>query len=210
MDDDHMEKFNIMPDCRLGIQLCLKSDHEEQAAMTSALGKERFWSSAHLHSHLEVLQSLVPNVVSTLCHPSNLCMHIYVSLYLFQSAESAHTWIDPFFFRVSAMVPSDQGMILSVEQVIQQRAKLPSTGYIDYTAVIANNNGASELDFTLLNLADELIELEYFLDSPTSTYLSILKPSVFFLAVPKIESATLLDHVPQAVREMYACAKKLK
>ena len=201
MTDDHLAKFNIKPDGRLGIQLCLKPGHAERAAVTSTLGKERFWSSANFHSHLEVLQSLV---VSTLTY------NIHISPYLCQTVESAHTWIDPFFFRVSAMLPSNQSMVLSVEQVIQQTTKHPSRGYIDYTAVIANNHQASELDFPFLNLADELIELEHVLTSLSSSDLSILMPSGFFVAVPKIESAILLEHVPQAVREMYACAKKLK
>ena len=43
------------------------------------------------------------------------------------------------------MVPSNQGMVLNVEQVIQQTPKHPSTGYIDYTAVIADDYQAGEL-----------------------------------------------------------------
>ena len=36
-------------------------------------------------------------------------------------------------------------------------------------------------------------------------------PSGFFVAVPKIlELESFMEHIPQTVREMYACAKKLK
>jgi hypothetical protein len=79
MTDGHLEKFNIMPDYELGIHLCLKPGHAERAAMTSTIGKERLWSSANFHSHLEVLQRLVPNVVSTLTY---VMVHTCVSLWL--------------------------------------------------------------------------------------------------------------------------------
>jgi hypothetical protein len=62
-------------------------------------------------------------------------------------------------------------------------------------------------------LTDELlIDVESFLIQPSFSNLSILMPSGFFVAVPKIESGyySIADHIPQAVREMYACVKRLK
>ena len=90
MTDGHLEKFNIMPDFELGIQLCLKPSYAERAAMTSTLGKERFWSSANFHSHLEVLQSLVPMMVSTTtCDILSwsfitTCAYMYLTLFLLE------------------------------------------------------------------------------------------------------------------------------
>ncbi len=116
--------------------------------MTSVLGKEKLWSSTNLYHHLEVLQGLVPNAVSTPYH--TLCMY----LNLCQTEESTHPWVDAFFFRTSAMVSSNKQMVLSLEQVISQTAIPPKihplrstalSGLINYAAVIADNGPASEL-----------------------------------------------------------------
>ncbi|KAH8976697.1 hypothetical protein EDB92DRAFT_2109525 [Lactarius akahatsu] len=118
--DQHLANFNITPHSR--VELDLKRAYEKRAEMTRLLGHEKLWSSTNFYRHLEVLQNLVPNV----------------------NEESARIWIDAFFFRTSAMVPCNKRMVLSVEQVVHQTVVGPLSsktlsGYIDYTAVIADN-----------------------------------------------------------------------
>ncbi|KAH9074351.1 hypothetical protein EDB83DRAFT_2312671 [Lactarius deliciosus] len=99
----------------------LLSSYEKQAAITSILGKEKFWSSTNFYHHLDVLQDLAPNVV----------------------------------YQQKAVNPCDSKTL---------------SGCIQYTAVIADKG----------------------------------------LAKKKIKSANLMEHVPQAIGEMYICAKNLK
>jgi hypothetical protein len=35
-------------------------------------------------------------------------------------------------------------------------------------------------------------------------------PNAFFIAEADLESVSLVDHIPQAISEMYACLKSLK
>ncbi|KAI9438756.1 hypothetical protein H4582DRAFT_196131 [Lactarius indigo] len=111
---------------------------------------------------------------------------------------SARRWIEPFLFRTSAMVSSNKRMILSMEQVVQQTPVNPSdsktlTGCINYTAVLADNDLA-----------------KVFLSDPTFKNLGTMMPCGFFVAEANPKSANLMVHVPQAIGEMYACAKNLK
>jgi hypothetical protein len=185
----------------------------EKAAITSSLGLDQFWSSANFHCHLEALQSLVPNVVSTTYH-TFACTYLTSPLHLNQNEKSAHPWIDAFFFRASAMVPPNEQMVLSLEQVIQQTMHPSSSttpsGFIDYTAVIADKNHASELIWPHWPQQMELIEVGFFFSDPSFTNLKTLMPSGFFVAEAKIDSVNLMEHLPQTVGEMFACAKKLK
>ncbi|KAH9172765.1 hypothetical protein EDB89DRAFT_1963556 [Lactarius sanguifluus] len=163
------------------VELSLKPGHEKRAAVASLRGKEELWSSTGLHRHLEALQQ------------GNL-----QGLVRNVNKESACRWIEPFFFRVSTMVLSNtMRMVLSPEQVVQQTAVNPSSsktlsGCIGYTAVIADNGVAN-----------------VFLSDPTFRNLCTM-PCGFFVAVANIELASLMEHVPQAIGEMYACAKSLK
>ncbi|KAH8978545.1 hypothetical protein EDB92DRAFT_2095768 [Lactarius akahatsu] len=174
---DHLYKFNIIPEFR--DQLSLKPGYEERAAVTSALGKEKLWSSTNLYHHLEVLQNLVPK------RPNE---------------ESAHPWVDAFIFRTSAMVSSKKHMVLCLEQVVSQRALHPQTlsftthsGLIGYTAAIADNYWA-----------------DGFFSDPTLVNLKLMMPCGFFIAEAKIGSFSLMEQLPQAIGEMYACAKHLE
>ena len=67
-----------------------------------------------------------------------------------QNEASARAWIDTFFFRVSAMLPPNQHMVLNVEHTIPAttiNASSLSTlsGFVDYTAVVAGQRDAGSL-----------------------------------------------------------------
>jgi len=148
----------------------------EQARKTQVIGKDDIWSSENLYRHLQRLQTLIPK----------------------SNEAAARAWIDAFFFRVSAMVPPDEMMVLSMEQQIPPTAVKPSSsttlhGIIDYTAATA-----------VKSVADK------FLSKPTIERLKSMSGLVVTEAKSSSKTPTLLrDHVPQAVGEMYACAKAL-
>lgn len=54
-------------------------------------------------------------------------------------------WIDAFLFRVSAMVPEDQSLVLNTKHGASATTITPSSiwsGYTDYTVVIADKKKA--------------------------------------------------------------------
>jgi len=68
-----------------------------------------------------------------------------ISRLVYQNEAAARTWIDAFFFRVSAMVPSDERVVLTMEQHIPPTAVGPSStttlhGIVDYTAAIVDES----------------------------------------------------------------------
>jgi len=171
--NDDLEKLNITPDDK---GIFLKSDHAQRAATTSVLGQDKLWSSLNFYRQLELLETLVPTT-------NEAC---------------ARVWIDAFFFRASAMLPSDKHMVLSLEQVVPQITVRPSSsttlsGFIDYTAVTANEKLA-----------------KIFLSDPILAKFRTTLPTSFFVAEAKVRSLQLTGHLPQAISEIYACAKSLK
>lgn len=72
-----------------------------------------------------------------------------ISCWIYQNEAAARAWIDAVFFRTSAMVPSNEMMVLSVEQKIPPTTVKPSSattlhGNIDYTAATADKSVASK------------------------------------------------------------------
>ncbi len=66
---------------------------------------------------------------------------------MYQTGASAHTWIDTFFFRASAMVPVDQRMVLNMEYIVPSTAIRPTSytsGRVDYTVLVAETDTAGE------------------------------------------------------------------
>lgn len=58
---------------------------------------------------------------------------------------ASRAWINAFFFRVSAMVPSNETMVLSVKQRVLTITLKPSSstttrGFIDYVAITATGS----------------------------------------------------------------------
>lgn len=169
--DDDLEKLNITPDDK---GIFLKSDHAQRVATTSVLGQDKLWSSLNFYRQLELLETLVP---TTAC---------------------ARVWIDAFFFRASAMLPSNKHMVLNLEQVVPQITACPSSsttlsGFINYTAVTANEKLA-----------------KIFLSDPILAKFRTTLPTGFFVAEAKVRSLQLTGHLPQTISEIYACAKSLK
>ncbi|PBL04137.1 hypothetical protein ARMGADRAFT_1158053 [Armillaria gallica] len=151
--------------------LRLKSDHLARAEKTTDLGKDQLWSSNNLHRHLNGLEMLVPQT----------------------SEANARSWIDAFFFRASAMVPTGMRMVLNMEHAIPATVFHSTTlaGQIDYSAVVAEESVADAI-----------------LDDPLMSTIRRLSPTGFSVTVA--EPGNLRDHVGQAVAEMYGCAKLLK
>lgn len=98
-----------------------------------------------LYQHLRVLNDPVPRAVRTTLYHT-----LGGVLKLCQNDASARAWIDAFFFGVSAMVGSDERMVLNLGHPIAQTVTHPSTstvftGIIDYTADMASKPSACEL-----------------------------------------------------------------
>ncbi|KAG1767433.1 hypothetical protein EDD22DRAFT_967839 [Suillus occidentalis] len=155
--------------------LRLKPNLNELVAATIFLGQNELWSSTNLYRQLLLLENLVP-----------------------KSAEvAARAWIDAFFFRASAMLPSNKAMILNMEHVVSATTLSPSSmrthgGFVDYTAIVADECDA-----------------HVFLTSPRLDYLRTLHmPSGFFVTVAGPHH--LSNYIAQAVCEMYACGKYLQ
>lgn len=114
-----------------------------------------------------------------------------------QAEVTSRAWIDAFFFRASAMLPSNKAMILNMEHVVSATTISTSSsrtlgGFVDYTAIVAD-----ECDAPL------------FLTSPQLDYLRTLPmPSGFFVTVAGPHH--LSNYIAQAVCEMYACGKYLQ
>ena len=73
-----------------------------------------------------------------------------------QTEASARAWIDAFFFRVSAMLPPNQRMVLTMEHAVPAITISPSSlstlsGFVDYTAVVASQRAAGKSSSTHLN-----------------------------------------------------------
>jgi len=73
-----------------------------------------------------------------------------------QTEASACAWIDAFFFRASAMLPPNKRMVLNMEHVVPATTINPSSlstlsGFVDYTAVVANQRAAGKSASTYLN-----------------------------------------------------------
>ncbi|GLB34519.1 hypothetical protein LshimejAT787_0200840 [Lyophyllum shimeji] len=94
---------------------------------------------------------------------------------------AARTWIDAFFFR---SVPATPVIPFNLDTL---------GGFIDYTAVKVNGSEAHASAFLMNPALDSLTEHNHTL----------------FVLEAKARDMALRDHIPQAVCEMYACAKSL-
>lgn len=130
MDATDLTEFKIM----FTGQLCLKPNLNELVAATTSLGQNELWSSTNLYRQLLLLERLVPK----------------------STEASARAWIDAFFFRASAMLPPNKAMILNMEHVVPATTIGPSSlrtlgGYVDYTAIVADECDARKYVLTYLS-----------------------------------------------------------
>ena len=207
MTDDQLEELGVQPD---GI-LQLKKNAKERVEETRLIGEDDIWSSANLYAHLERLQTLIPKLVSK--PPLSYEM---LDLMGYQNEAAARAWIDAFFFRLSAMMPQDQTLVLSLEQKVPPTAVKPSStttlhGIIDYTAVKLSKTNAGEAFIWLTSLSLAWLNpcIEVFSEIPTMNTLRSIRPAGLVVTEAKSFTMRLEDHIPQAVGEMYACAKSL-
>jgi len=106
---------------------------------------------------------------------------------------AARLWINAFFYRVAAMLPAERRMVLSVEQPVPpvtliRDSPFTVSGTIDWVVMTASPEIAGDL----LRSPD--------LDNETQA-----------LFVTEAKSQKLLhSHVPQALAEMCACARKAR
>ncbi|KAH9964646.1 hypothetical protein BC827DRAFT_948769 [Russula dissimulans] len=130
---------------------------------------------------------------------ANLHRHITVlkSLIPKSTEAGARIWIDLFFFRASAMLLPGLQMLLSPELNIPDaivfgagRFKFKLSEFINYSVVVVGGRSA-----------------HFYHDFPTIETAKKLDAASFFVAEAK--SGPINGHLPQAVCEMFACAKLL-
>ncbi|KAM6489310.1 hypothetical protein JOM56_015211 [Amanita muscaria] len=126
-----------------------------------------------------------------------LYRHLRVLQKLVPRNEAAsRAWIDSFFFRASAMMPQGKQLVLSLEQSVPATTVEPFSfstigGYIDYTAIEVSASGAENyLAWSRLGVLQDF-------------------DHTLFVSEAKASNISLENHVPQAVCEIYACAKQL-
>ncbi|KAM6502983.1 hypothetical protein JOM56_002960 [Amanita muscaria] len=94
------------------------------------------------------------------------------------------------------MVPPGKKMVLSIEQEVVAEVKPKSLtlgGYVDYTAIMAPPDDAAQI-----------------MGHPTFQNLKQnSEHATLFVSEAKLTSSELDKHIPQAICEMYACAKGL-
>ncbi|KAH8996836.1 hypothetical protein EDB92DRAFT_2036180 [Lactarius akahatsu] len=157
--------------------IILKPSPEERIAATTSLGQNELWSSANLYHHLHLLGNVVPQ----------------------KTEASSRAWIDAFFFRVSAMLPPDQHMVLNMEQVVPAMTIRPLSfpilsGFVDYFAVVSQCTASTD----------------FYLNTQTLDVYKFFKPPSFFIIEAKDFWSETLDHVHQAVCGLYACGQLLQ
>ncbi|KAF8188014.1 hypothetical protein BJ912DRAFT_1059572 [Pholiota molesta] len=161
VNEGNLKRLNITQAGVLRLQGKLRDAIES----TRELGVAELWSNGNMYKQLAFL--------------SNTCSNM--------NEASARLFIDTFFFRVAAMLPSDQRVVVMLEKQVHparpRESKMDSvSGVIDYTALVTNADLAS-------------------------IYLA------FFTAEAKASHShgiLLLDHIPQALVELVACAKHLE
>ena len=136
--------------------ISLKPNSSERIAATTSLGENELWSSANLYRQLLVLETLIPRTVRLLCQHLHISYYQCINILLLRQTEaSAHAWIDAFFFRVSAMLPRNQRMVLNMVHAVPATTSSSSlstlSGFVDYTAVVASQRMAGKSVPTHLN-----------------------------------------------------------
>ncbi|KAF9023498.1 hypothetical protein BDZ89DRAFT_1069869 [Hymenopellis radicata] len=193
-DPDLLRKSLHLAECGGGM-LAAKDDKPRVQA-SGAVQPRHIWSSKNLHSHLTRLEQSVPQVEG-----------------------SARSWIDAFFFRASAMVGEGKRMILNIEHPIPHTTCRPTAmtilaGQVDYSAFVANDHIArSIMDDARMMSVCQLIKGEHAAaaQGTRESTTARLLPSGFFVVEAKPTDARprLMDHISQAVSELYACATLL-
>ncbi|KAF8327639.1 hypothetical protein F5887DRAFT_1083685 [Amanita rubescens] len=121
-----------------------------------------------------------------------LYRHLCVLQKLIPRANEAasRAWIDSFFFRASAMVSQGRQLVLSIEQRVPASTVKP-------------------FSFSTIAIGVSASGAEKYLAWPRLGVLQDFDHTLF-VSEAKASNISLENHVPQAVCEMYACAKQLE
>ncbi|KAH9846304.1 hypothetical protein C2E23DRAFT_853672 [Lenzites betulinus] len=119
------------------------------------------------------------------------------------SEAHARLWIDSFLFRVTAMVANERRLLIGVEVFAASETLVVKPRHIETSG---------KIDYVLL-LVDEAIADSVLSEEDLHGALRGAKPGTvhgLFVAEAKGPSENLLAHLPQAIVEMQACARRLK
>jgi len=133
-----LERFNIV---RKGLLYLHPEAALREAIIASrTVGSDKLWSNDNMYRHLAFLASSFTDKVCSLSTPSA----IFVAYGAPQNETSSRMVIDTFFFRLTAMVPPPQKVIVMLENQISavhpRLSKMDTiSGIVDYTAVVADS-----------------------------------------------------------------------
>ena len=131
-----------------------------------------------------------------------------------QTEASARAWIDAFFFRATAMLSPDKRMVLTMEYAVPSVNIGPSniniSGLIDYAAIIANKKNASKSTVEFSQYPTSSFSLGIFRQDPRLLTIKRNMGNSTGLFVVEAKLHEPANHIPQAVAELFACAKHLK
>ncbi|KAG6916683.1 hypothetical protein DXG01_005805 [Tephrocybe rancida] len=174
VNESNLDRLNIT----LAGMLVLQGQEKLRDAIESTreLGVAELWSNENMYKHLSFLSNTYSN-----------------------NKTSSRMFIDGFFFRTAAMVPSDQRVVVMLEKPVpsaRPRESMMDTvsGVIDYTAL----------------LADARIARMHLRNPPQLTPRISQNVVAFFVAKANVSDGIVLEaHTPQALVELVACAKHL-
>lgn len=205
MSDEDLRKSNITGN---GV-LKMKEDYEERVAATVKLGKNEHWSSDGLYRHLCVLQKLVPKAVS---HHFILTTGAYLYVEFIRMKHP----------RGFGSIPSSSAHLQWCHRASSWCSVSSTTSHLQLSNLIV----PPPLEVTSTSLPLLVVQAYWpevnFLNDPffssfsAADLLSILRHQGFpqkldhtlFVSEAKARTLNLEGNVPQAVSEMYACAKQ--
>ncbi|KAF9471553.1 hypothetical protein BDN70DRAFT_901259 [Pholiota conissans] len=173
VNESDLSRLNIIQAGMLFLQG--KEELCDAVESTRGLGADEMWSNENLYRHLLFLSNTYSNVTSS------------------------RMFIDVFFFRTAAMIPSDQRLIVMLDKPVPSARPRESTmetvsGVINYTALVA----------------DPRIAGMHHRKPPQLTQRISHNLVTFFAAEAKASNGIgLMGHIPQALVELVACAKHL-
>jgi hypothetical protein len=129
-----------------------------------------------------------------------------------QNEAAARLWINAFFFRVAVMLSGTSKFVLAVEPSllpVPVDSNSFLSGFVDFTAISTTDTHtpvrptflSSRVPTYTHSLAVELWEDNELKKSPGQA---------LFVTEAKGPNQRLASHIPQAVSELYACAKHLE
>ncbi|CAA7260785.1 unnamed protein product [Cyclocybe aegerita] len=162
------EDLNIHSSGVLGV----RKDYEERLAKSTGISEEELWSSENLYRHLKLLENRFSRTIG------------------------ARPWIEALLFRVHAILPSGEYMVINMDHDVsltpENTSALPTPDdFVVHSVIVVNDE----------------CHARRFLSFPSLARIRVHNPSTFFILETKFLDP--LCHVPQAADELYECAKRL-